>query len=63
MKSGAECFVIAVLVGIACFCIGFVVGSNRTESRLRSEAVNHNAAEFYLDANHVRQWRWLDAKE
>jgi len=29
----------------------------------RSEAVRHHAAEYYLDANHVRQWRWIDEKE
>lgn len=26
-------------------------------------AVTHHAAEFYLDENHERQWRWLDEKK
>jgi hypothetical protein len=31
-----------------------------TYDKMRSEAVKHHAAEYYLDSNNNRQWRWLD---
>jgi hypothetical protein len=37
-----------------------VAGAISEHDYMRDEAVKHHAAEYYLDANNDRQWRWLD---
>ncbi len=44
------------------FGIGGYLACESTGSFWRSESVKHHAAEYYLDANHDRQFRWLDEK-
>lgn len=46
-----------LLISFGVFSIAEVVNSN-----WRQEAVKHHGAEYYLDQNHERQWRWLDEK-
>lgn len=56
------------IVSVYCFagmtlCIGSMIGCgleyNWEKERIQNEAVKHHAAEYYLDENHARQFRWL----
>lgn len=47
----------------AAFCSGFIIGVVLLSERLRDEAVSAGVAEYYLDADHNRQWRWLNDRE
>ena len=50
------------IIGVVFFFIGVLAGSvcvfNATQSCWRREAVSSGRAEYYLDENHERQWRW-----
>ncbi len=53
--------VIAFIIGVICYCVVHValcVG----ELTIKDEAVKAGHAEYYLDGNNERQWRWRDIK-
>lgn len=39
--------------------MGFATGQVQVEGRCENDAVKQGHAEYYLDENHQRQWRWL----
>lgn len=49
------CFLLSLLV-----FLGYIFAKDGWS---KDEAVKHKAAEYYLDTNNVRQFRWLDEKE
>lgn len=53
-----------VTVGCVIGIIGVIISSfgvyNASETRWKNDAVKHDKAEYYLDQNHERQWRWKD---
>lgn len=53
MTSG-QATLIAIIVGV----IGFLSGSTFAEKYWKQEAYKHGKAEYYLDQNNERQWRW-----
>ena len=55
--------VATVAFSVTSFLGGFIVGVDLRTKRLRNEAVDAGVAEYYLDANHTRQWRWLNDRE
>lgn len=63
-KTSNELFwIIALLSASICsFISGFVLHISltaRMDEEWRNESVDSGHAEFYLDENHERQWRWL----
>lgn len=50
----------ALILIMAGVMIGFVIGAVTTKKDFRDEAVDHNKAEYYLDNNNNRQWRWKE---
>ena len=49
--------VVLILLFLAAFC-AYMAGSGSAASDFRNEAVKHGAAEYYLDANNEKQFRW-----
>lgn len=55
---------IGILLALfAAFMVGGSIAHDGTENGWRDKAVSHHAAEYYLDANHNRQFRWLDEEK
>ncbi len=50
---------IAFLLG---YLLGLLLGLGSGKESLRSEAVKSGHAEYYLDANNERHWRWKEVK-
>lgn len=52
----------AVLFIIVFFFIGMLIGGGCTkqsgDNSWRDQISDHGCAEYYLDQNHERQWRW-----
>ena len=46
----------AALIAVFAFTFGWVVGHDC----LKKEAVKKHHAEYYLDANNEKQWRWKE---
>ncbi len=46
------CCIVAVAVGAFVYCV--------TWSAWERDAVNKDHAEYYLDTNYSRQWRWKE---
>lgn len=53
--------VVALIVGA--HKDGRDIGDKRTREIMQAEAVKMYHAEFYLDANNERQWRWKTTAE
>ena len=41
------------------FCIGWLVGYYATNDSWEQDAVESGYAEYYVDVDHKKQWRWL----
>lgn len=48
-----------ILVFCVAMAIGFVAGREFDGHESRDQAVEAGVAEYYLDQNHERQWRWI----
>lgn len=59
-KAGAFALLV-LLATLAGICFGSTSAAEQTE-QLRAEAVKRGHAEYYLDDNRQRQWRWRDLK-
>ena len=60
-REAAELIVVCVLMAIAAVlsCIlGVRAGCRVTRAELERSAIEAGHAEYYLDHNHQRQWRW-----
>lgn len=57
--SPLGCLVIFLIGGLIA---GYLMGRDFNVEQWKQEAVSHGAAEFYLDQDNKRQWRWLDEK-
>jgi hypothetical protein len=44
------------------FCVGGQIGHDGRDAAIRDEAVKAGVAEYYLDANNERQFRWKAVK-
>ena len=55
-------FVLGLIVGgvVAFMLVVDSLGMQRTES-IQGRAADRGKAEYYVDAQHVKQFRWLDA--
>lgn len=58
MSKSDAAYAIFALFAFGVF-LGELLGSFAETRDFRSAAVKHGKAEFYLDAQHDRQWRWL----
>lgn len=60
-KWAAElCIICAMIVGLVLGGVsGRECGREVERRRMMDEAVKHRAAEYYLDANHQRAFRWI----
>jgi uncharacterized membrane protein len=47
------------IVGLICVILAVWLSIAVANTIWRVEAVEYGKAEFYLDKNHNRQWRWL----
>lgn len=50
--------ILALVMLILGLWIGLAIGGSGATSDLRTEAIKAGVAEYYLDANHERQFRW-----
>lgn len=50
----------AAYIFVLIFILGFIAGSFHGFNSARKEAVAKGKAEYYLDNNHQRQWRWKE---
>lgn len=50
--------ILAFVMLILGLWLGLVIGGSGATSDLRAEAIKAGVAEYYLDANHERQFRW-----
>jgi hypothetical protein len=44
------------------FFFGWVCGSEKNGKSMQSKAIQQNCAEYYLDANNEKQFRWKTNK-
>ena len=51
-------WILKTLLALAIFIVGILVGEITGKIELRKEAVKLEYAEYYLDRNYARQWRW-----
>lgn len=51
-------FLLGITVSI--IFVGFTLGD---QGSLKAEAVEAGHAEYYLDENHDRQWRWKEGRD
>lgn len=59
MKGGDIAGFAVIVVVAAIFVLGiFVAGIDHGAKRMREEAVAVGVAEYYLDDDNERQWRW-----
>ena len=49
--------ILIILMGFG-FVLGYIVGESMEQSKMRDNAVKAGYAEYYLDSNFERQWRW-----
>jgi len=56
MNDATLTFILGIIAGIG---IG-LMGVSMTVNYYHTEAIKHHAAEYYLDSNNERQFRWLD---
>ncbi len=49
---------LAIVVGLFIVNMGHGVGKIAGRNEMLDEAVRHYKAEYYLDDNNQRQWRW-----
>jgi len=47
---------LAILLG---FTLGLFIGASTIEASSRNQAIEANVAEYYLDENHDKQFRYL----
>ena len=52
-----EFWLLAILIAIAVFG-GYWAGAASEHDDFQEKAVNEGHAEYYLDENNERQWRW-----
>ena len=59
MKDNNELgvFFAGLVTGILMF-MGLLYFTGNTSAQWQDKAVAHGAAEYYLDENYSRQWRW-----
>ena len=60
MNSSDRIAPIDVYLWVMFVMIGFAAGMSFQDSKMKKESVKHGYAEFYLDGNHDKQWRWKD---
>lgn len=51
--------IVSLVVGVLC---GGLFGVTATNTGWKNRAVESGHAEFYLDEDNNRQWRWLEAE-
>lgn len=51
-----------VVMLVITFLIGVALTHCGVDWSWRRQIAGHHAAEFYLDGNNYRQWRWIDCK-
>lgn len=56
MSDGIPTFLFGAAFGLL---IGFMGGNDFKTSAIHREAVEAGAGEYYLDADHQRQFRWV----
>lgn len=49
---------IVIMFALLCFVLGAIMGAVVGFSDYKDEAVRQGKAEYYLDQNHKRRWRW-----
>jgi hypothetical protein len=54
--------IVCLIASFFCAMLGFVVGVATTSNSGQKEAVKAGVAEYYLDANNERQFRFKEAK-
>jgi len=52
--------IIAIISAAGFGYIGFSIGSVEQIEAIRSQAIDVGAAEYYLDENHEKQFRWIE---
>lgn len=65
MKDAIAVIIVLLLMGLLLFVgsvIGDYMGFDSGANYMRAEAVKAGHAEYYLDAENNRQWRWREAK-
>lgn len=50
--------VVAICDVAGALIFGFFIGHSSAKGSYRKEAIKRGVAEYYLDENHERQWRW-----
>lgn len=51
-------FLVGILAGIGVTILVWGETQQATNDSWRYQIVEHGCAEYYLDKNHERQWRW-----
>lgn len=51
-------FVRMVFVGFVCFSLGMWAGNVQGQKDFQDAAVKNQHAEYYLDQNNEKAWRW-----
>lgn len=70
MQAGGGCEVndddmpvwLAAILSIIFGLIGYFVGGSAAEKSTHESAIKAGVAEYYLDQNHERQFRWKESK-
>jgi len=61
MKESSEWILVFIMIIV---CLGILsITHNITTYSWKNEAVKEGHAEYYLDKEHNRQWRWLTVKK
>jgi len=59
---GCMAVIIFVFFAFLAFCIGGSEGDRFARESMQDEAVRAGHAEYYLDKDNNRQWRWKECK-
>jgi hypothetical protein len=61
-SKGAWTEIAFVIVAFIAGCIGgYSQGCKDMTEAMQFEAISNGHAEYYIDENHNKQWRWLEA--
>lgn len=60
MKRDSASVAVGFITGFAAIVPVALLAMGRLDSEWRDEAVKAGHAEYYLDADHNRQWRWKE---
>lgn len=63
MSKGDENFFIVLLVVCCLSALSFLFGRISGRGYMRDTAVSEQHAEYYLDKDNEKQWRWIDHSE